>query len=310
MSIIVQNDAPTFSFSVVENTHNSPSIYRYIYDSKDKRLKSVGTIGTILEMHELMAKSLDILVPYNDCRHPAGAANNYQSAASFSSGVYFAPDFPDFLLPRTDPGYRTSPQVPLNVITWGTVRKEPGTVSGPIFRGTQEIRPRRREFIAVFSDDVKKYIVGDGSTSLDSYDDLYRWICIEGQVFDNLIQYNIWSKSNYEVERLTEWFESDYMDNYIGMFREAGVNNMYFNRRVRDDTLVQMKNGYHVRSVLYYVRTERIKLKSIVPIKRVNLSVRVKDLEAISKQSYDQAIESDLENIMRKWINKNQFGGI
>jgi hypothetical protein len=305
MGIQILKDAPDFSFAIVENNKEYPSIHRYIYNSGDKKLKSVGTISTILDMHELMAKSLEIIAPL----YPCGLAPS-PDPSSFSSGIYFCPDYPEFLLPKDDPGYRSSPQVIPNVITWGCVRKEPGTVSGPIFRGTQEIHPRVREFIAVFQEDTKKYIVAEDKTDLVGYDGLASWIDVKGQVFDNLIQYNIWSKSNYEVERLTEWFEAEYMDNYIGMFREAGVINIVFNRRVRDDTLVHMKNGYHVRSVLYYVRTERISLNTIVPIKRINLNVRVKDLQALAKESLDHSIESDLDKIMRKWVNRNQFGGI
>lgn len=309
MSFQIHKGAPDFSFIIVENSKKAPypPFRKIIYESDPPRLKSVGTIGTILEMHELMSKSLEILAPWYECGHSPGRPD----PSNVSSGVFFAPDFPEFLLPKDDPGYGDGPkQVIPNVITWGVVRKEPGTVSGPIFRGTQEIRARHREYIGIFNDENKKYIVTEGDTSIVGNNGLYAWIEVEGQVFDNLIQYNIWSKSNYEVERLTEWFESDYMDNYIGMFREAGVNNIIFNRRVRDDTMVQMKNGYHVRSVLYYVRTERIKLKSIAPIKRFNLNIRVEDLAALAKASPDQIIESDLEKIMRQWINRNQFGGI
>lgn len=308
MALIIQDDVPDFSFVIVENKKEPSPFQKWTYTSNPPRLRSVGTVNNILDMHELMAKTLDIIRPYNDCRNPSSTGSH--KSYTFASGIYFAPDFPDFLLPRTDPGYNAPSQVPINVITWGTVRKEPGTVSGPPFRGTQEIKPRHREFVGIFKDETRKYLVTPKETTLDAYDSLYTLIDVEAQLFDNLVQYNIWSKSNYEVERLREWFESDYMDNYIGMFREAGIVNMYFNRQVRDDTLVQMKNGYHLRSVLYYVRTERVKLKTIVPIKRVNFNVRTNDLEAISKQSYDQSIESDLEEIMRKWINKNNFGGL
>ena len=303
MAFKISDKAPNFSFAIVENSRSSPDILKYIYDSKDKRLKSVGTTQTILEMNELICNSLEMIAPW----YPEGTAPSTIDPTS-SSGVYFSPDFPDFLLPREDPRYRGPKQVPPNAITWGVVRQEPGTVSGPIFRGTQEIRPRHREFIAVFSEESKKYIVGEDSSSSFSDDSLYKWINVKGQFFDNLVQYNIWSKSNYEVEKLTLWFE-DYMNDFTGMFREAGINNLVFNRRVRDDTMIQMKNGYHVRSVLYYVRTERIKLETNVPIKRVNLNVRKEDLSSLLNGEVDHLIDPSLENLVKKWVNKNQFGG-
>lgn len=303
MSITIKKDAPDFSFTLVEAKKYRPKIHRYVYSSEHNRLKSVGTVGTVLDMHDLMANSLEIIAPWYPEGHGPPSLKT-----SPASGIYFSPDFPEFLLPTDDPNYRSSPQVIPNVITWGIVRKEPGTVSGPMFRGTQEVTPRKREFIGVFGQDTKKYILTSGETSMSSYDGLYTWIDVEGQVFDNLVQYNIWSKSNYEVERLTEWFEADYMENYKGMFREAGILNILFNRRVRDDTLGQMKNGYHLRSVLYYIRTERIKLKTIVPIKKINASFNMDDLKGLVNP-LDQPIESDLDKLLRKWINKNNIGG-
>lgn len=303
MAFNFSEKAPDFSFVIVENKHHEPDILKYIYDSKHKRLKSVGTTQTILDMNELIYKSLSIIAPY----YPEGTAPSIKDPTT-SSGIYFSPDFPDFLLPREDPRYKGTPQVPSNVITWGVVRQEPGTVSGPPFRGTQEIRPRHREFIAIFTEESKKYIETDPSTSISTTDSLYKWIGVKGQFFDNLVQYNIWGKSNYEVEKLVLWFE-DFMEDYTGMLREAGINNIVFNRRVRDDTMIQMKNGYHVRSVLYYVRTERIKVETIVPIKRVNLNIRKENLESLANSDLDHLIDHNPENLVRKWINKNQFGG-
>jgi hypothetical protein len=132
---------------------------------------------------------------------------------------------------------------------------------------------------------------------------------MRAQVFDNLVQYNIWSKTNYEAERLTEWFESEYMDNYIGMFREAGIVNMYFDRRVRDDTVLAMKNGYHVRSVLYYIRTERIKPEFIGPIKQITLNINVENLQNLLKVEEGYNIESMHDQLVKRWIQRNQLGG-
>jgi hypothetical protein len=137
--------------------------------------------------------------------------------------------------------------------------------------------------------------------ALEELGELSYFIKIAGQVFDNLVQYNIWSKSNYEVEELTEWFE-EYMDSYRGMFREAGIVQTVFNRRIRDDTLVAMKNGYHVRSVLYYVRTERVHVENISPIQRIDLKINVNDLRSLKDNISDQIIDANLyELILNKW---------
>jgi hypothetical protein len=307
---------PTFKFVIVENTKSNPSRMEMEYTSNPPHLRSIGKINTLYEMHDMMSKSLEILAPCKTICNTTSGTLTYEPSPYISQsiskyGIYFCPDFPDFLLPKdrqTD--YVSSAQVVPNVITWGVVRTEPGTVSqDQPFRGTQEVAPRVREFLAYFENEGKKHIVGTDKTLTTFFNDKYAFVKMRAQVFDNLVQYNIWSKSNYEAERLTEWFESEYMDNYIGMFREAGIVNMRFNRRVRDDSLTVIKNGYHVRSVLYYIRTERVKPEFIGPINQINLNISVENLQKLVKEEEGRNIESVSDTIISKWIHRNQLGG-
>lgn len=307
---------PQFKFVIVENTKNNPEKLNLVYTSNPPKLKSVGKINTLYELHDLMSKSLEILAPYTSTNEPkrdnliyVPSSNIDQSIAK--NGIFFSPDFPEFLLSKDrQSDYVSAPQAVQNAITWGVVRTEPGTVSNdPPFRGTQEIKARVREFIAYYADSNKKYIVGQNQTFNELINEKYAYVKVKAQLFDHLVQYNIWSKSNYEAERLTEWFEGTFMDNYIGMFREAGVVNMYFNRRVRDDTLLAMKNGYHVRSVLYYIRTERVKPEYVGPINQINLNINVESLQKLIKEQDGYNVESNFDNLISKWIHKNQLGG-
>jgi len=272
---------PDFSMTLFDNSPGSKAAYKYYTDSQN-RLKSVGNIQTMLELHSLMYRSLRIISP----------------------DLSFSPDFPDYLLPEDHPNYNEEDitfvsgkmphhrndlpgwhhnyepypsleNVPAPAITWGVVRSEPGTVGGGTpFRGTQERKPRHREFIAMFDADVKKYVGDTDQDFIQQYGGLSKYVKINGQVFDNLVQYNIWARSSWEVEELTEWFKA-YMTQYTGMFREAGIVEMWFDRRVRDDTLHQIKNKYHVRSFLYYIRTESLDITSIKPISRIEANIRV-----------------------------------
>jgi len=285
----IKKDAPDFSFIILENKSTDQGLGVVQFDSSSQRLKSVGTIHTTLEMNNLMSTALELI------------------SGPSPSGIYFAPDFPEFLLPLDNPGYKAAPQVVPKVITWSNVRKEPGTMSGTPFAGTQEIKLRFREYIAIFGDSSKKFIISTSDSTMDTEAGLIGFIKIKAQAFDNLVQYNIWTKSNYEAESLMEWFE-EFMENYTGMFREAGIVQMYMNRRVRDETMVQMKNGYHVRSVLYYVRTERVKIETFSPIKRINLDVTVSTL-LNTVNSLDNQLITDsnayYNTIVNKWVNKS-----
>jgi hypothetical protein len=310
ISSLFKDDVPDFSFTIVENSPSSPNFLHLMYSQNQiPRLKAHGGISTILEMNNLMSNSFDIIAPLE----PSGTTNYFNKIGNDTSlylpgGIWFSPDFPDFLIPVGLPGYQAAPQVVQKAITWGVVRQEPGGTDP--FRGTRDVRPRVREYIALFGNETAQYIIGSSDSSIQNFGGLLKFITVKGQTFDNLVQYNIWSKSNYEVERLTEWFQYEYMDNFIGMFREAGIINLWFDRRIRDDTLTAMKNGYHVRSVLYYVRTERLSFNTVGPIKQINLNINVRDLATIVNNVKGHKIDSDLEKrLVNKWIKKYQFGG-
>ena len=309
---------PDLKFIIVENKQSEPMKFAMEYTSNPPHLRSIGRINTIYEMHDLMSKSLEIISPLKTDTQPFVSDTNLYTTSGFTMdksiqdyGIYLAPDFPEFLIPKLTPAdYKSSPQVVRNAITWGVVRSEPGTVSqDDPFRGTRELKARTREFVAYYGDSGRSKIIGANNTVLNAFTDNFAYIRMKAQVFDNLVQYNIWSKTNYEAERLTEWFIDEYMDNYIGMFREAGIVQMYFDRRVRDDTIITMKNGYHVRSVLYYIRTERIKPEFIGPIKQVTLNISVENLQNLIKDSEDYNLGSIEDKLMSKWIQRNQLGG-
>lgn len=315
--------AADITFSIVENKQENPLRFSMVYDPKITRLRSVGRINTVYEMHDLMSKSFEIIAPLKTDHQPPIIGENMLPASGFSIdqsihdyGIYIAPDFPDFLIPKLAPTkyvdgpYNGPGGVIRNAITWGVVRSEPGTVSqDEPFRGTRELKARTREFIAHYSDAGRSRIVGQDNTIIKAFTNNFAHMKMKAQYFDNLVQYNIWSKSNYEAERITEWFMEEYMDNYIGMFREAGIVNMYFDRRVRDDIISQMKNGYHVRSVLYYIRTERVKPEFIGPIKQVTLNISVENLQSQINDLENINIEFAHDKLLSKWTQRNQLGG-
>lgn len=341
-NLTINRDAADFSFVILRNDAQNPTSNLITYHAKSRRLKSVGCIQTILDMNKITARTMYMVDP----------------------SIYFAPDFPEFLLPNTSAGYIPAEQytpanwasinyqgstisdinssgaipVDLNedgvvdsyllrnnnssvtgfqddvikkVITWGIVRKEPGTVSGTPFTGTQEIKPRPREFIALLDKQSSEYVTGFSEDTIindpmvKSRGTTALIMRVDGQCFDNLVQYNIWSKSNYEVEELTEWFE-DFMYRYTGLFREMGIVEMIYKGRVRDDTIVASSTGYHVRSVLYYIRTERTHLKQFLPISRVNLKVNVETLTS-TIDSFSDNLDSTLyETILSRWVKNNE----
>ena len=323
---MIRETAPDFSFIAVENSANKPNFRSFTYQGGSNsprlldggykttggRLKANGAMWTPLEINILMSKSLEIMapmgplscVPAESSVLDGGGAYSFKNIDPYDyypSGIWFSPDFPEFLLPKEQQNYNTPAQVPSNTITWGVVRMEPGSMSGPPFRGTQEVRPRMREYIGIFGDTNKQYITENTTSQINRAGKLLQFMTMRGQHYDMLLQYNIWSKSNYEVELLTHWF-LEYLSQYRGMYKESGVQNMFLWSRVRDDTLIQMKNGYHVRSVLYYFRTEEVTVDSVGPINRINLNVDVNSLLSDEKmRDYLNYAESQ-QRILDKWM--------
>jgi len=270
--------------------------------------KSIGGVQTLLEMHTLMTKSLALVNP----------------------GLIFTPDFPDYFLSEDDPKYmeviptigsdiyKSMPhyrndlyarnfdeynsieKVPAPHITWGCVRTEPGTVSGTPFRGTQEIKPRERELVLVFNKEYESILSENSDNKFITIGNkIHKYIKVKGQFFDNLVQYNSWTRTSWEAEELIEWFQKDYMLPYTGMFREAGINNLIFQRRVRDDTLMQIKSRFHLRSILYYIRTEHISNDTIMPINRIDVDVDV--LNSTADFIINQELSNYYNNILERW---------
>lgn len=315
-AIGINPDSPDMKFVITENSINeqSPAFQVVEWSSKSNRLKSVGSVQTILGMNEIIDQALRLIKPFQPEYKYTKMEDNqlkYYSDEDLilegDPGIYFAPDFPAFLMPKTSECYEAAPHAVPRVLTWTTVRKEPGTMSGTPFRGTQEIKPRHREYIAIISDTDKKYFdyntPGTISNVVESFGGLVKLVNIKAQAFDNMVQYNLWCRSNYEVEEFTEWFES-FMDDYRGMIREAGIVESYFMRRVRDDTLMAMNNGYHVRSVLYYFRTERIGFETFGPINRINLNVSKSNISSIISRLDDINANISNNKIVENWVNK------
>ena len=126
-----------------------------------------------------------------------------------------------------------------DTITYKIRRREPGTIANHPFDTRKEIKPRIREENVPDEDNPGFY-----------YDEYAQW-------FDNLIQFDIWSMTNTGAEELSQWFE-EFMFMSTGVLEEYGVQKIYFYRQEEDETFLQFDHRLQRRTLLYYVRTEKI----------------------------------------------------
>lgn len=125
-----------------------------------------------------------------------------------------------------------------DTIIYRIKRREPGTISKHPFDPPTEIKPRVREY-RVDPDHPDCHIM------------------ILGQWFDNLIQFDCWSKYNNRSDDLIEWFE-DFMYKYTWVWKKNGVNEILYWMRNEDTEVSKWRNDLAVRTVLFYFRTEKI----------------------------------------------------
>ena len=240
----------------------------FYFESPYQRLRSKQAAMTLFDFHKTMKKTLDIV----------------------SGDIAYLPAYPDYVLTHSDESKigdsRTAPD---KIITYFTIKSEPGSLSGKPFGGTQEIKPRIRE--QLFLDPLFRKDIDDPAENLKYYKTTGQW-------FDNLVQFDLWTKTNYEAEEFIEWFE-DILDRYRGMFKELGMQEMVYYRRVRDDSLMKFENKFSVRSLIYFFRTEKVKVTEIRPIKRINITGRLKHCNYLYPSQF--LVENEAK-ILNKWL--------
>jgi len=189
----------------------------------------------------------------------------YKVLSIVSPDLLFMPAYPKHIVGNrdiegfTDPVYSADNPIDefQDTVTWKVVRREPGVFTGSPFgesTNRKEIKPRIRERATFHPSKDNQYL------------DIY------GQWFDNLVQFDLWTKTNEEAEVLIEWFE-DFMDMYRNIFMEYGLENLIYWRRFEDQTLLKWANPLHVRSVQYFCRTEKLTAVPTYKIKQIHLKL-------------------------------------
>ncbi|MCX6008839.1 MAG: hypothetical protein NTW48_02150 [Chloroflexi bacterium] len=138
-----------------------------------------------------------------------------------------------------------------DTIVYRVKRREPGTIGKHPFDPPTEIKPRIREQ-RVDPDHPGCHIV------------------VMGQWFDNLIQFDVWSKFNNRADDLIEWFE-DFMYKYIWVWKKNGVNEILYWMRNSDSEVSKWRNDLAVRTVLYYFKTEKIVTVQEYDLRQIDL---------------------------------------
>lgn len=157
----------------------------------------------------------------------------------------------------------------VNTITYQIIRREPATLGDAPFQARKDWKPRYRETKLVTPTEA---------------------IEIKGQWFDNMVQFDCWTRSNKEADDLVEWFE-EFMILYTFYFKKyVGVQEMFYYRGGRftfgtteDEAMVRWRNPFKVRSCTYYFRTEKLWFIDLGVIQKIIARLDVQDQSGTSE---------------------------
>lgn len=229
--------------------------------------------------------------------------------------LVFEPAYPPYVLDSSDAqiarGGRDAPEIPEEIITWTIIRRTPGSIDHKPFARSREIRPRVREELVYepkLDVDPREEETYCGPGAIGANKELARVSAYEirGQFFDNLIQFDIWSKNNKTAEKLANYLE-EFMEDFHGMFIELGVNKLHFHSRIRDEVILNWRNGLINRSLLFFVRTERVRLKSVREIKSIHISAETREyLNIVERYGIEKIREITSQQLISDWVQRNQ----
>lgn len=170
--------------------------------------------------------------------------------------------YPDEFILQGSPSNENPASEFIDTITYQVVRREPGSLQDRPFDAKRDLKPRIRE--------TQRVTTTDG-----------EFIEIRAQWFDNLVQFDTWTKSNEEADAFIEWLEK-FMVRYAGYFKLKGVQEMFYFRGGRfswgtseEDAMQRWRNPFKVRSATYFVRTEALWYLNRDEIERIIVTLDV-----------------------------------
>jgi len=174
------------------------------------------------------------------------------------------PSYPDEFIATSDGAYTNPGSNFHNTITYTLTRREPASLRDHPFESAKEIKPRESE--------IKRSPTEDG-----------MFLEIRRQWFDNLVQFDCWTRSNYEADELLKWAE-DFLLRFTWYFKAAGIQEMFYFRGGRftwgtgeSEAMSMWRNPYKVRSFTYYLRTEKLWYINQYEIKNIIISADIDD---------------------------------
>lgn len=100
-------------------------------------------------------------------------------------------------------------------------------------------------------------------------------LIVTGQRYDNYITFSVHTENDpILAEHIIEQFE-DFMEEYTGTFKQLGLSEMVYGRRLSDKEANRESKDICVRSVAYMVTIEKIRVKEYDRIQKILIDARL-----------------------------------
>lgn len=106
------------------------------------------------------------------------------------------------------------------------------------------------------------------------------------QWFDCIVEFNFWGRTNLEARKLMARFEG-LIGAYSGYLKRQGISEIFFLKEINPHQSMHFLDGVPMRSLMYYIRLERISSVRLSTIKRI-------DLEVNAEPTVDRGTEPDI----------------
>ena len=137
-----------------------------------------------------------------------------------------------------------------DVISHSIIKRQPGAVGKAApFDGVKNYRPILREEIE------------------DSDNPGYK-SAVFGYIYDNLVRFTCFSRTNKEADERALWFEK-LINSYLWFFRYSGVNRVLYYGRGQEVIEEYEGNKIYGREIDFFVRTEEISVVSEKSIEQI-----------------------------------------
>ena len=133
------------------------------------------------------------------------------------------------------------------------------------------------------SDHVQEYTMHQRGVFKDPYEPGHSIVAF-GQKMDNYIELSIISSDPQTANRLAIWLEET-LDENRWIFQYHGIERVIFNKREEDSFEDVKSNLCHKRTLVYYVRTEKIVLHRVALLRKLIFELCVSPPGTSAKQS-------------------------